>query len=109
MKIMKRLTCTMAMATLAVSTTVRAQSSVTLYGVIDTSLRYTTNNKGANGPANEYALTQGAIQGSRWGFKGAEDLGGARKRCSTLKADFCSTTEPSTSRASCSGGKPGWA
>ena len=88
MKIMNRLTCTMAMATLAVSTTVRAQSSVTLYGVIDTSLRYTTNNKGANGPANEFALTQGAIQGSRWGFKGAEDLGGGTKALFDLESGF---------------------
>jgi predicted porin len=88
MKAMKRLTCTMAMATIAVSTTVRAQSSVTLYGVIDTSLRYTTNNQGANGPADQYALTQGAIQGSRWGFKGAEDLGGGTKALFDLESGF---------------------
>lgn len=88
MKAMKGLACTIAMATIAVSTTVRAQSSVTLYGVIDTSLRYTTNNKGANGPADQYALTQGAIQGSRWGFKGAEDLGGGTKALFDLESGF---------------------
>lgn len=50
-----------------------AQSSVTLYGVADTSLRFVTN---ADAKGHDRAfMTNGAITGSRWGLKGAEDLG----------------------------------
>ncbi|ANB75854.1 porin [Paraburkholderia phytofirmans OLGA172] len=49
-----------------------AQSSVTLYGLIDEGLDY-TNNVGGH---SLYALSSGDAQGSRWGMKGAEDLGG---------------------------------
>lgn len=66
----------------------QAQSSVTLYGAIDTSLRYTTNSKGANGPASEIQLTQGAIQGSRWGLRGSEDLGNGTKALFDLEGGF---------------------
>lgn len=66
----------------------QAQSSVTLYGAIDTSLRYTTNNKGANGPGSVLQLTQGAIQGSRWGLRGSEDLGGGTRALFDLESGF---------------------
>ena len=51
-----------------------AQSSVTLYGIADTSVRYLTNADSANN--NKLSLTNGAISNSRWGVKGTEDLGG---------------------------------
>jgi predicted porin len=66
----------------------QAQSSVTLYGAIDVSLRYTTNNSGAHGPASELQLTQGAIQGSRWGLRGSEDLGNGTKALFDLESGF---------------------
>lgn len=50
-----------------------AQSSVTLYGIADTSLRYITN-ADAQGRDRVF-MTNGAITGSRWGLKGSEDLG----------------------------------
>ncbi|NIE66923.1 porin [Burkholderia sp. Ax-1719] len=65
-----------------------AQSSVTLYGAIDTSLRYTTNNSGTNGAASEIGLTAGGIQGSRWGLKGSEDLGNGTKALFDLESGF---------------------
>ncbi|MPV67344.1 porin [Burkholderia sp. BE17] len=49
-----------------------AQSSVTLYGLIDEGLNY-TNNAGGH---SLYAMSSGDAQGSRWGLKGTEDLGG---------------------------------
>ena len=49
-----------------------AQSSVTLYGVIDEGINYTSN-VGGN---HEFEMVSGYAQGSRWGLKGSEDLGG---------------------------------
>jgi predicted porin len=49
-----------------------AQSSVTLYGLIDEGLDYTNN----VGGKHLYELQSGYAQGSRWGLKGTEDLGG---------------------------------
>jgi predicted porin len=51
-----------------------AQSSVTLYGVADVSLRYLTNANANND--NKLYMTNGAITNSRIGLKGSEDLGG---------------------------------
>ncbi|MFP3561851.1 porin, partial [Paraburkholderia sp. SIMBA_049] len=46
-----------------------AQSSVTLYGVIDTSIAWVHGNDGqAN---NSWQMLSGNLQGSRWGLKGA--------------------------------------
>jgi predicted porin len=64
------------------------QSSVTLYGVIDESIRFTTNQAGASGASNQLKLTDGAIQGSRWGIKGSEDLGGDVKAIFDLESGF---------------------
>ncbi|RAS30985.1 porin [Paraburkholderia bryophila] len=52
----------------------QAQSSVTLYGVVDESVRYLTH---AN-PAGDSSLGlgNGGMTQSRWGLKGVEDLGG---------------------------------
>ncbi|WP_433704243.1 porin [Paraburkholderia sacchari] len=61
-----------------------AQSSVTLYGIIDAGFTYTTN---VNDNAN-YALASGNIQASRWGLRGVEDLGGGLKTIFTLESGF---------------------
>ena len=73
---------------LCVAATADAQSNITLYGVIDTSLGYTTNNSSAHGPASEIALGEGELQGSRWGLKGNEDLGGGTKAMFDLESGF---------------------
>src|SRR3978361_1708684 len=51
-----------------------AQSSVTLYGIADTSLRYLSNadTKGHG----RLLMGPGGMSESRWGVKGVEDLGG---------------------------------
>jgi predicted porin len=76
----------LAAATLAVSGNAMAQSSVTLYGIVDQSLRYTTHANANNDSSVQ--LTNGAITNSRFGFKGAEDLGGGLKAIFQLENGF---------------------
>lgn len=53
-----------------------AQSSVTLYGLLDVGFVY-ANNVATNGQGSKlYSLASGNLQGSRWGLRGTEDLGG---------------------------------
>jgi GBP family porin len=66
------------------ATMAHAQSSVTLYGLIDAGITY-TNNQG--GHAN-WQQSTGAVNGSRWGLRGAEDLGGGLKAIFTLENGF---------------------
>lgn len=61
-----------------------AQTSVTLYGVIDEGFDYTNNVLGSH----NYALQSGLAQGSRWGLKGAEDLGGGLRAIFQLENGF---------------------
>jgi predicted porin len=61
-----------------------AQSSVTLYGVIDEGLNYTNNAQ----DHSAYQMQSGYAQGSRWGLKGTEDLGGGLKALFTLENGF---------------------
>ncbi|WP_246794765.1 porin [Burkholderia perseverans] len=61
-----------------------AQSSVTLYGIIDAGITYTNNLKGGSG----YQATTGNVQGSRWGLMGSEDLGGGNRAVFKLENGF---------------------
>ena len=63
-----------------------AQSSATLYGVIDTAFQHQTNATPTGGTLN--AMGSGSISGSRWGVKGSEDLGGGLKTVFDLEAGF---------------------
>ncbi|MBB2929403.1 porin [Paraburkholderia silvatlantica] len=72
-----------------------AQSSVTLYGLIDEGLMYTNSVQtsaapGAHNGKSQVALVDGAsgIGGTRWGITGAEDLGGGLKAIFTLENGF---------------------
>ncbi|TDN62341.1 porin [Paraburkholderia sp. BL10I2N1] len=49
-----------------------AQSSVTLYGLIDEGFNFNSNSDGKR----QYYLSSGELQGSRFGLRGKEDLGG---------------------------------
>ena len=74
----------------AFSVTAHAQSSVTLYGLIDAGIAYTSNSTttaGASGSKN-FRATSGLINGSRWGLKGSEDLGGGNKAIFVLENGF---------------------
>jgi len=64
-----------------------AQSSVTLYGLIDNGISYVNNQRGHSAV---FAST-GNIVGDRWGVTGAEDLGGGLKAVFRLENGFTGT------------------
>jgi predicted porin len=63
-----------ALAVLAASGAAMAQSSVTLFGIVDAA--YT---KGSGSVSNKQQLTNSGYNSSRLGFRGVEDLGGGMK------------------------------
>ncbi|WP_118182276.1 porin [Paraburkholderia phosphatilytica] len=65
-----------------------AQSSVTLYGIIDEGFNYTSN----SGGHPLYNLSSGVLQGSRFGLRGAEDLGNGLKAIFVLENGFDTNT-----------------
>ncbi|MGI4861331.1 MAG: porin [Janthinobacterium lividum] len=70
------------------ATAAHAQSSVTLYGLIDEGFVYSNNVKTSTGSGHRYALASGNINGSRWGLRGSEDLGGGLKAIFQLENGF---------------------
>ncbi|WP_412024901.1 porin [Burkholderia cepacia] len=77
---------TLSLALLGAAGAAHAQSSVTLYGVIDTSIAYVHGNNGQGN--NAWQMLSGNLQGSRFGLKGAEDLGGGLKAIFQLENGF---------------------
>ncbi|MCC8394728.1 porin [Paraburkholderia sp. MMS20-SJTR3] len=69
-----------------------AQSSVTLYGLIDAGISYVNNSKTASGSDHLFKYDDGVAQGSRWGLRGTEDLGGGLKALFVLENGFNSGT-----------------
>jgi GBP family porin len=75
-----------------------AQSSVTLYGVVDAGLTYVSNEMNSNsqidssghvtGGRGMVGVTGGNVQTSRWGLRGVEDLGGGMKALFNLESGF---------------------
>ncbi|WP_158906976.1 porin [Burkholderia sp. L27(2015)] len=65
-----------------------AQSSVTLYGIVDEGLNYNSNMSGKG----SYAQQSGVMSGSRWGLRGNEDLGGGLKTVFVLENGFDAST-----------------
>lgn len=63
-----------------------AQSSVTLYGVVDTSVLYQNHADHNNNTVLQ--MTDGAINASRYGLKGNEDLGGGLSAIFNLEGGF---------------------
>jgi predicted porin len=89
-----------ALAVLAASGAAMAQSSVTLYGLIDTFATDVKFDKGTGVKApsasvaaglagtTQNLLQSGGVNGSRWGLKGSEDLGGGLKANFDLQQGF---------------------
>jgi predicted porin len=78
-----------------------AQSSVSLYGIIDLGVDYANNVvKGSNGsivPSSGGNLTQmqsGVPLGSRWGLLGTEDLGGGNQAIFRLESGLTPRQAP---------------
>ena len=73
----------------------QAQAQVTIYGLVDAAVQTTSGQPG--GQANR--LISGGIQGSRYGFKGSEDLGGGLKVVFELENQFAVDTGANKSSA----------
>lgn len=67
-------------------TAAQAQSSVTLYGVIDTNLEFLNHADAAGGSL--VRENSGGLSNSRFGFKGTEDLGGGMSAFFVLESGF---------------------
>ena len=92
---MKRIALsTLSLALLGAAGAAHAQSSVTLYGLIDESIQYVHNADRSNN--NLWNMFSGNLQGSRWGMKGSEDLGGGLKAIFQLESGF----DPNTGKSS---------
>jgi predicted porin len=81
---MKKTTLALAALALAATGSARAQSSVTLYGLVDAGVVYVNNQ---SGHANLETVT-GPTNGSRFGLRGSEDLGGGLSAVFTLENGF---------------------
>jgi predicted porin len=74
-------------AVVAAAASAHAQSSVTLYGVIDEGIDYNNN----SGGHSLWAMRDGTydgVFGSRWGLRGTEDLGGGLSAIFKLENGF---------------------
>jgi predicted porin len=78
------------LASLGATTTTYAQSSVTLYGIIDAGISYVSNSATRTGHASLVKYADGVASGSRWGVRGTEDLGGGLKTLFVLENGFSS-------------------
>ncbi|WP_175685563.1 porin [Burkholderia anthina] len=81
---MKKTTATVACSAVLFAPLAHAQSSVTLYGLIDAGIAYTNN---VNGGV-QWRMATGTINGSRFGLRGTEDLGGGVKALFVLENGF---------------------
>jgi Outer membrane protein (porin) len=70
------------------ATAANAQSSVTLYGLIDAGVMYTNNVKKGGTQGALIQATSGNINGSRFGLRGGEDLGGGMKAIFVLEDGY---------------------
>lgn len=62
-----------------------AQSSVTLYGIVDVGIEHLNNTTSGGAVTREVS---GNSSGSRWGMRGVEDLGGGLKALFVLESGF---------------------
>lgn len=79
-----------------------AQSTVTLYGIVDTGIGYQSNSASlgkTTGGKSVVKMVQGVWAGDRFGLKGSEDLGGGSKAIFQLEQGF----NPDTGAESTSG------
>jgi len=94
------LAASLAAAGLATTGMAQAQSSVTLYGIVDINVEaYTNADNGRGGSHTATGMRSGGQNGSRWGLRGSEDLGNGLKAIFTLEAGFSSNNGQGDGRA----------
>ena len=76
-----------ALLCVGVVSSAHAQSSVTLYGLLDTGIDFASNVNGNH----LYQMASGVSAGSRWGVRGKEDLGAGLSAVFDLESGFNST------------------
>lgn len=81
-----RLSYIAAAALAAIAASAHAQSSVTLFGIVDTAVEYGKGSGDAS--TSKLALTSGGINTSRIGMRGSEDLGNGMSASFWLEAGF---------------------
>ncbi|APW36821.1 porin [Rhodoferax koreense] len=89
-------------SSLAMAQTTLGNSSVTLYGLVDVGFTHVTG--GPGGTQNNIA--SGNMEGSRFGFKGNEDLGGGYRAIFTLEGRFEADTGALSNRPASLGKLP---
>src|ERR1700675_5106106 len=90
---MKKVLATSALGLVALGA--HAQSSVRLYGIVDTGIGYQSSQTSLGSTSGGRSVTKminGIWAGSRFGLKGAEDLGGGTKAIFQLEEGFNSAT-----------------
>ena len=65
-----------ALAALAITGSASAQSSITMFGVVDAGISYYANKNTAGVTASQKAVSNSGYNASRFGVRGTEDLGG---------------------------------
>ncbi|KQR77129.1 porin [Burkholderia sp. Leaf177] len=80
--------CAAAVVLLSSSTIACAQSTVTLYGLIDEGVTMVNN----SGGKHQYLVNSGIMQGNRWGMKGSEELGGGMKAIFRIEGGYDAST-----------------
>ncbi len=92
---MKKTVAALAVLT-AIAGAAHAQSSVSLYGLMDVFVGKTTSKDTVGTVVTKTnpgtSLTSGGLNGSRWGLRGSEDLGGGLKANFQLEAGFSADT-----------------
>ncbi|WP_119289774.1 porin [Azohydromonas sediminis] len=81
-----------------------AQSSVTLYGVVDIGYGGKSWKDDTVGDSKTLGIQDGAIAGSRFGFRGTEDLGGGLKASFVIEQGFSPTSQQLTNQRTSTSG-----
>jgi predicted porin len=95
MKKGKQIKLTVAAVAIMAAVPACAQSSITLYGIVDTGIGYLNNSSSlgaTSGGHSKVYMNNGVWSGSQFGLTGSEDLGGGTKTIFKLEAGFNSAT-----------------
>ncbi|KVM65523.1 MULTISPECIES: porin [Burkholderia] len=84
------LTSLTAIGLLSAGAYAHAQSSVTLYGIVDAGIAYVHDSAGTNGAnqGSQLRFSSGTMSGSRWGLRGSEQLGNGLQAVFQLENGF---------------------
>lgn len=85
---MKKTALALAATLASIASAAHAQSSVTLYGALDTSVAFFGNQAGKHGSGNTFQMMSGNVSPNLWGLKGTEDLGNGLSAIFKLESGF---------------------